>query len=289
MKDCLLLLKVLFYWWLSIGLSSPTLYAQPDYTLESTYRQLPEGQWTRLLYEQVPIYAAPAMGTGILARGGIGQPIQVLSRLDERMTRRGFSTNWYAVIYPSPTGPVEGFVWGGDLAVQILLLEGSEQFLLVGLRSIELVNRGAYEEEQLTLTLQICRLGRLLHTSSVLAVGTLYTDLQVKAWADRELQGVQQVVEVQFSDGYCGGVSATQTLFWDGTQMHEVGLLSNGFSDDRFDRSYYRYPNEHQYGPQIVLLQHEVGTYNSRRQPHYTRQEERRFRWTGKGLRPVGS
>lgn len=272
--------KLLYCWCCSLSV----LFAQPDYTSGSAYRQLAEGAPAFLLRDDVPLLAAPSVAAVALARGQMGEQVQVLARMDEQYQQQGFRTNWYAVSYRGQ----EAYVWGGHLAAlyQVPPDDPSLQ-VLCGIEQVDWVNRGTYEEEQLVLTLSLCRGGKVLAQTTFPAVGTLYTQLQLRLRADHQLQGVRYVIEVQYSDGYCGGVSATQTLFWTGQQLYPIGLLSNGFSDRQFDRSYYRYPDEHAHGADVVLLQQEAGIYTTQHHPQYTHQKEQRYRWTGQALLPI--
>ena len=157
----------------------------------------------------------------------------------------------------------------------------------MGVRRLELVRRGTYDEEQLVLQMSVVQHGRLLAHTPFPAVGTLYTNVHLHTHTNHQLTGVKQVIEVQYSDGYCGGVSATQTLFWDERQLYQLELLSNGLRDTEFERSYYRYPNEHTYDNNVVVLQQEAGRYENRQRVQYTRQIEQLYRWTGQQLLPI--
>lgn len=255
------------------------LQAQPDYTLNSAYRLLTEGTEAVVWREQVPIYQAPSTQAPVGATARSGDRLRVVARLDEQERRDGFRTNWYAVEHHG----LEGYIWGGNLAVQVQPLE-AQTWALLGVERLELVDRGSYDEEQLVLQLTIVKDGHLLASVFFPALGTLYTQVQLQTQTDHELKGIQQVLEIQYSDGYCGGVSATQTIFWDGTTLYPLEVLSNGFSDTQFERSYYRYPKEHTYGGDVVVLQQDAGLYNAQRRPQYTRQVEQLYRWTGQEL-----
>lgn len=255
------------------------LQAQPDYTLNSAYRLLTEGAEAVVWREQIRIYQAPSIQAPIGAVARSGDRLRVVARLDEQERRDGFRTNWYAVDHHGS----EGYVWGGDLAVQVQPLQ-TQTWALLGVERLELVSRGSYDEEQLVLQLTIVQNGRLLAKVSFPALGTLYTQVQLQVQSDHDLEGIQQILEVQYSDGYCGGVSATQTIFWDGTTLYPLEVLSNGFSETQFERSYYRYPKEHTYGRDVVVLQQDIGFYNAQRHPQYTHQIEQLYRWTGQEL-----
>lgn len=279
MKNYTLLLGLLLGW---MATPPNALQAQPDYTLQSAYRLLTEGAEALIWRDQVPIYQAPSTQAPIGGTAPASSRVTVRARLDEQERRAGFRTNWYAVEYHG----AEGYVWGGDLAVQAQPFD-AQTWALLGVQRLELVNRGTYDEEQIVLQLTIVQQGRPVAAATFPAVGTLYTQVQLHTQTDHQLTGIQQILEVQYSDGYCGGVSATQTLLWDGTTLHPLEVLSNGFSDTQFDRSYYRYPNEHRYGKDIVVLQQEAGTYNAQNRPQYTHQVEQQYRWTGKELQPI--
>lgn len=255
-------------------------WAQVDYTLDSPYRKHSEGERAWTLGTATQLYTAPDTGAVLHATLPTATPLIILERLDEAEKRQGFYTNWYRVQYQQQ----EAFVWGGDLAVTQVQASNSPIQFTYGLQQISTIQYDHYQEPQLFLLLFASQQGQVLDSIVLAAVGTLYTQTQLQIKDNQGLTGIEQVVEIAFNDGYCGGVAATSTLLWDGKKWHALGLLSQGFGDNAFSNQYYKYPQEHKKGSNLIELWKEEGYYNQNQQPVYRIRKKQWYEWTGTQL-----
>ncbi|BDS15356.1 hypothetical protein [Aureispira anguillae] len=279
-------MRIVFF--ILISIHSIILTAQVDYTFNSLYRTFEEGQSFYILKDGSTIHAAPFVTATKLASLRSGTPIRVEERMDELFKINGFRTNWYRIIFDNNGLWAEGYIWGGDIAVGAFYAkENPDVLFLYGIDEIRLVNRGDYTEESLQLCLYACRNGRVQDVLRFEAMGTLYTKTQGRAYGNRGVEMIQDVLEIAFSDGYCGGVAATVTVFWDGQQLHYINLLSNGFSSETFSNRFYIYPAEHKKQGQIIILKEEAGSFELNKKVVYTHQLEKQFIWEGKRLKAL--
>ena len=273
---------------LLILLFHTSLIAQEDYTFGSLYRTFEEGQSFYILKDNATIHTAPFVTAATLETLPIGQLVKIEERMDELFRIDGFRTNWYRVSYTNNNVWKEGYIWGGHIAVGAFRSQQSSDILfLYGIGTIELVSRGDYDEESIKLQIAVCRKGLLMDQVQFEAMGTLYTKTQGRALGNRGLRSIRDVVEIAFSDGYCGGVSATATLFWDGAKLHYVQLLSNGFSQANFANKFFIYPRDPEGKSQTVILRDEAGTFGANKQPNYTHQIDKFYIWNGKNLQAL--
>lgn len=256
---------------------------QVDYTADSPYRIHAEGQVAWTLYQETKVYCGPDTQAVLYAVLPAGTALTIAERLDEAEKRQGFFTNWYRATYQGQ----EIFVWGGDLAVAKQQNTTTGLTILYGLKQISMVERGTYQEPQLELVVVAHSQGKWIDSIHLAAIGTLYTLTNLQLRGDQGLAGIQEIVEIAFSDGYCGGVAATATLLWNGRDWRQLALLSQGFGDNHFSNTYYQYPTEHQTGSNIIELHQEKGYYNQKRQAIYTHQNIQFFEWTGTRLLSV--
>ncbi|MFK7797516.1 MAG: hypothetical protein AB8E82_08690 [Aureispira sp.] len=268
----LFLLLLIFVPFLGIG--------QVDYTADSPYRKHVEGEVAWTLYQETKVYWGPDTQALLYATLPVGTALTIVERLDEAEKRQGFFTNWYRAAYQGQ----EIFVWGGDLAVAKQQNVTTGLTILYGLKQIRMVERGTYQEPQLELVVVAYRQGEWIDSIHLAAIGTLYTLTNLQLRGNQGLAGIQEIVEIAFSDGYCGGVAATATLLWNGQNWTKLAILSQGFGDNHFSNAYYQYPQEHQTGSNIIELHREKGYYNQERQAIYTQQNIQIFEWTGKQL-----
>lgn len=280
--------KIATYSWILIAwLWATSLIAQEDYTLNTPYRNLAEQTWTVILSPTATIYTAPSTAATSLVQLPLGTPVFITARMDELQKINGFKTNWYQVQFQQDSIWETGFVWGGSLAVAII--SGSEDpalKLFYGVSHLQLVSRGDYEEEAIYLRLIAFKDGQCLDSLRLEAMGTLYTKTGLQATGNRGLKGVMEVLELSFGDGYCGGVSATQTIFWDGRQLHAIDLLSNGYSSRSFSNHFFRYPTDQEGLPNTILLCEEAGRIEDKK-AIYTHQKQQAFHWNGQRLVPA--
>jgi len=104
------------------------------------------------------------------------------------------------------------------------------------------------------------------------------------ALGNKGLRSIREVIEVAFSDGYCGGVSANATIFWDGIKLHYVQLLSNGFSQKTFANKFFIYPKDPNGKSQTVILRDEAGEFGENKHPIYSHQIDYPYIWNGEQL-----
>jgi hypothetical protein len=261
-----------------------TLNAQNDYTFNSLYRSFEEGKSFYVL-KQATVHAAPFITAAVLGNVPTGAVIRVEERMDEIFKVKGFRTNWYRVTFDNKGQLEEGYFWGGNIAINAFYAQDNSNVLfLYGVDHVGLVNRGNYSEESIQLGLYVLDNSRVQDSVVFEAMGTLYTKTQGKAFGKKGLDAIKEIVEIAFSDGYCGGVAATVTIFWDGQKLYYVNLLSNGFSTETFANRFYLYPQEHLEKEQTIILRKESGTFDANKNPVYTRQVDTQYIWTGNSL-----
>ena len=275
-----MIMRFLFF----LLLINTVLFAQEDYTFNSLYRTFEEGQTYAVLNNQSSIYAAPDANAAVVTALRINQPILIKKRLEARLKVNGFQTNWYHVSFNNGQG--EGYIWGGNIAVGVFKSKAQSQVtFLYGIHHIGLIERGGYVDETIQLQLNVCKQGLLMHQLQFEAMGTLYTKTQGLALGNKGLASVKDVIEIAFSDGYCGGVSAQTTIFWDGRQLHYGRLLSNGYSNTHFSNQYLIFPNDEGGAVDRILFKEESGTFDANKQPIYDHQNSTPYIWTGQTLK----
>jgi len=168
-------MKILLF----ILIFTTSLAAQSDYTFNSLYRSFEEGQSFYILKDETIVHAAPFVTAATISTLATGTSIKIEERMDELFRINGFRTNWYRVSFGKGTEVVEGYVWGGNIAVgSFISQQSSEMLFLYGIEKIELVTRGDYTEESIKLQLNVCQNELLLDQLQFEAMGTLYTKTQ---------------------------------------------------------------------------------------------------------------
>jgi hypothetical protein len=258
------------------------LQAQSDYTFHTLYRSFEEGSQQYILRPNTPVYLAPAIDSVHFYLLAIAATIVIEERMDELYIKNGFRTNWYRISFIQNKEVIEGFIWGGDIAVGYSQAKRDSSLLfLYGIGKIELVSRGDYEDESIKIQINAVQNNLLLDQLEFEAAGTIYTKTQLRALGKKGLRSINQVLELAFSDGYCGGVSAMAVVFWSGNKLQFIRLMSNGFSDKEFYNQFFVYPNEKGGQSQTIIYKQQWGVFSSPKEQKITKEKDTFYGWNG--------
>lgn len=274
--------------WILILTSLPfsLLYSQTnDYTFHTLYRTFEKGSQPVVLVPNAPVYNQLDTNRTLQSNLPIGTPLKILTRMQERAKMNGFLTNWYQVAYTYQDSVQQGYIWGGHIAVNKAIAKKDTTISFVyGIAKIGLVDRGGYQDQSILLQVNAYKNNQLLDGIEVEAAGNIYTQTQLLATGNRGLRNVREVLELAFSDGYCGGVSAEAVVFWTGRKLYDVRLLSNGFSDKQFSSQYFIYPSDAEGRNQLIVARNESGAISTQNRRKVTQQTEQVYLWNGQEL-----
>lgn len=259
-----------------------SLSAQTDYSFQSPYRSFEEGQLYVTLQDQAIIYLAPSTKATPLTQLPITSILQIEERMDELHTENGFETNWYRVSFTQDRQEQEGFIWGGNIAMQQEIREDVQ--FIYGLAKIVPADRGDYIENVVHLKVAMCKNGQLLDQIIFPVLGSLYTKTKLSASDNKGVQNIHSILNIALSDSYCGGVSANITIFAQNNNLHYIDMLHNGFGDHRFESRYYIYPDDQEGKKDRIILRDEAGIVTSQQKIQYDYQKEDYYQWSGSQL-----
>lgn len=256
--------------------------AQTDHTFKSPYRSFLEGQLYVTLKDQVSIYLSPSTKGQQLTTLPITTILQVEERMDELHQENGFETNWYRVSFTQDLQELEGYIWGGHIAMQREIRAGFQ--FIYGLAKIAPADRGDYIENVIHLKVLMCKNGQLLDQVVFPVLGTLYTKTKLNVADNKGINSIHSILNIALSDAYCGGISANITIFAQDNQLHYINMLHNGFGDQRFESRYYIYPEDQEGTADQVILRDEAGVVTKNQKIQYDYQKETHFQWSNNQL-----
>ncbi len=262
-------------------------HAQADYTFDSPYRTFAEGSQQYILNPNTLLRLAPSFEALVCDSLAVGKSVEIVERMDEISRKNGFINNWYAIDYYKNKEKITAYIWGGAIAIGWVKQRADNILFLYGIDSLKMKNRGNYEEEVIQLKLNVCTQNTLLYQLKIMAVGTIYTQTQLSILNRSGLNGVRSVLELAFSDGYCGGVSATMVLFWNGRKLDLVRLLSNGFSEQEFRYQFWIYPREEGGQKGLITERNQSGSFGANRKPIVKEQKDILYFWNGEQLEAI--
>ena len=269
------LLSLLFI----LGLLSP-LSAQ---NTPSIYYNFLPGQSYVLMADKVNLRQKPSLQAKVLQKAPIGSSVQIISKSEKTLSLKGIAAPWYFVLYKGQ----KAFVWGGLLALgQESLKDGSQ--LLYGYERLEVVKQGQIENRQFWLGLRLVQNNKEIQHLAVKAMGNLQTGLALRLDDNRGVEQLEQIIELSFSDGYCGGTNGIQTIFFQEQRLYALPPLYSGSDLPVFQHQYFVYPKEHQKSANLLIFKNESGEYDDATgQPQYDEQSSTDYLWNGRVLLPL--
>ncbi|EJF53640.1 SH3 domain-containing protein [Saprospira grandis DSM 2844] len=255
-----------------VGQNSPSVY----------YNFLP-GQSYLLMADKVNLRQKPSLQAKVLQRAPIGSTVEIIAKSDKQLRLKGMTAPWYLIRYKGQ----KAFVWGGLLALGQELLQDGRQ-LLYGYERMELIKEGQIESRQFWLGLRLVQNNKELQHLAIKAMGNLQTSLSFRLDDNRGLEQLEHIIELSFSDGYCGGTNGMQTVFLQKQQLYALPPLYSGSDLPLFQHQYFVYPKEHQKSANLLIFKNESGEYDdASRQPKYDQQSSTDFLWNGRVLLPL--
>ena len=143
------------------------------------------------------------------------------------------------------------------------------------------------KHESLIINLIAVKDKKILATHSLSAPGTLTTYSHLKVTDDAGITGIESVLQVHFSDEYCGGIISDIYLFWDGKNFQFAKKLDSQFDAPQFYRDYFVFPNQPGGNSGKILEVQESGYYpEGSEQEEITELKKNSFSWKDNQLIP---
>ncbi len=264
-----------------------SVFSQTGYG-ERTYGNISaDSQIYRLISDNVNLRKAPYSKAELVQKLKIGTQLKVISQSDSISTINGFEQNWFEIQVLDKSGKataVKGFLWGGFIAENIF--DSKEDKGVTFLYGISKVTLNEYYEIpyiQVRAILDTVELSKLEFE----AVGSLTTSHNLELYDSKGLRNVKNILNLNFSDGFCGGAAGDIVIFWDGAALHYVKTLSGGADAPVFFSEEFIYPTDENGETGKVIFYEEAGEYMDDGNINYNYQRSTKYKWTGCELEKV--
>jgi hypothetical protein len=181
------------------------------------YTTFEVGSTQHLLADNVNVRKTPA-STGVVAtKLPIATEVKILDAQGS-LSLNGFDAPWYKIEYKNEQGKAaQGYVWGGLVATGSQKSKTDPQVrFLYGLNKIQEEDEGATTTG---IQLRASKNNKEIAKLEFFGHGSVSTYSQLEALPPQGLPGVKDILDVDFSDQFCGGAFGKVYVFFDGTQL----------------------------------------------------------------------
>jgi hypothetical protein len=259
----------------------PLLAATHAFAQDGQFLDKKAGRHYFISADKVNVRKSPSVSSEKLVQLPIGTTVYALQNSEQKYSVNGFEDTWYRVKLTYRDTLYNGYVWGGFLSAD------TAESLIAGDMYYMLTPSGMQKEDgwdQLYVHLRLLRGQQELARIEFKAVGSVSTWHAIHPLGNRGVNGIKEVIRVEFSDGYCGGAAGEVIFFWDGNKLHFVKELMNGFDAPAFYHEDLIFPADSGGKAGTILFTARGGEYNDEGIEILDINEKQKFVWNGKSL-----
>jgi hypothetical protein len=233
------------------------------------------------LGENVNIRLNPDTAGKVISQVAIGEKIRIIEDTEISYTRNGYTANWYRIFYNNRGAKAEGYIWGGFLATQVIKTKGDDGIIFM--YGITKVIKQEYFDE-VYINVRVIKENKQLAKLDLRAVGGLRTYNFAETLGSKGVDGVKDILRINFSDGYCGGSFGDIYLFWDGKNLFHVKTLDEGFDAPYSATNKFIFPADEKGKKGLIINKSESGFYSDDSKYHIEDWERITYKWDGEKL-----
>lgn len=258
-------------------LQSQSLPALTDYS------QLETGKTYTLLGDDVNARAAAGTQHDVVAKIPIGSSLKLLE-IGPLLKLKGFEAPWIQVEFDHHGDPERGYIWAGFLAAgSIQSKTDPELFFHYGASKVERVEWGDKVRMQIRAEKNNEEIAKVEFEFG----GTAKTTVNSENLGDKGVKGVKDILNISYSDEYCGGAFGDVMTFWDGKDLHFAIDLRDGADAPMFADESLVFPADSAGLPGKLQWISVVGEYTDDGVEEVDQREEKIYVWNGKALEEV--
>lgn len=233
------------------------------------------------LGENVNIRLNPDTAGKVLYQLGIAEKIRVVEDTKIPYTLNGYTANWYRVVFNNKGFKSEGYIWGGFIASQAIRSTGDKG--ITYLYGVTKVIKQEYFDD-VYMNVRVVKENKQLVRIELKAVGGLFTYNSAESLGNKGIEGITDILKINFSDGYCAGAFGDIYLFWDGTSLHHAKTLTEGFDAPYSATNKFIFPTDEKGKKGLIINKSESGFYSDDDKFHLESSEKITYKWDGTKL-----
>lgn len=238
------------------ALFSLQIIAQDD---DNIYFQLDTEQSYYLLADDVNVRSKAALKADIVTKIPIGTKLTLIEMDKTSLKLNGFNAPWYKVSFQEKGATQTGYIWGGfiSLLAENHQLAGGE-LMLFGLSKIEKQKNSDYPDK-VTMQVRICKDNKELQKLEYDGSGSSSTNRAVTISSSKGVNGIKNILNIEYSDNYCGGAFGNHIIFWNGKKLQLIKHLVSGADAPCYASEDFIFPEDEGGKAGLILLKSEAG------------------------------
>lgn len=234
---------------LSLQLSAQDNQFNPYYQIEADKNYF-------LLADAVNLRSKPDAKSEVLAKLQIGIELKILQVTETDFELNGFSAPWLKVSANGKTG----YIWAGFLSISNLKSASNPDLIfLVGISKVVKKKMADYESDAVTMQIRVCQNNKEIQKLEYDGKGSLSTARSADLLVNKGVSGVESILDIEYSDNFCGGSFGNHIFFWDGKKLYFVKHLQSGADAPCFSSEDFIYPADESGKANTILMKVESG------------------------------
>ncbi len=234
---------------LSLQLSAQDNQFNPYYQIEADKNYF-------LLADAVNLRSKPDAKSEVLAKLQIGIELKILQVTETDFELNGFSAPWLKV----SANEKIGYIWAGFLSISNLKSASNPDLIfLVGISKVVKKKMADYESDAVTMQIRVCQNNKEIQKLEYDGKGSLSTARSADLLVNKGVSGVESILDIEYSDNFCGGSFGNHIFFWDGKKLYFVKHLQSGADAPCFSSEDFIYPADEGGKANTILMKVESG------------------------------
>lgn len=205
----------------------------------------------------------------------IGQKVIIKEATNQTQEIGGYEGMWYNVTYRLNGKKKTGYVWGGLLSAMTAPLNDSLN-VLYGLHS---VNKHGYS--YINIQVYVIQGNTILDSVIIKSDATVYTACGIEVNGQMGVIGINNIINILFSDSFCGGFFGYTVLFWDGKNLHHAVDIQEGADSPYFMDVKLIYPDDRSGEPGIIKYESISGYHSDEGTDIIEDRSSKEYKWNG--------
>jgi len=254
------------------------------------YFQFEVGKTYYLLGDNVNLRAKADIKGELVAKLPIGTMVKLESvEKSKTMVLNGFNAPWYKVSFSEKGVNKTAYLWAGFLSLDALKSESDKNVkFLFGIAKITKKKEKDYSYDEVTMQIRVCNNNKEIQKIEFDGRGSITTARSGEIYHKKGVAAVESIVNMAYSDNYCGGSFGNHIFFWDGKKLLLVKHLLSGADAPCFSTQDFIYPNDEGGKAGHILMKSESGcSAEESHEIEYSERSMTEYTWKNNKLEQV--
>ena len=236
-------------------------FAQDNDNSFNPYFQFEVGKTYYLLGDNVNLRAKADIKGEVVAKLPIGTAVKIeVVEETKDMVLNGLNAPWCKVSFSDKGANKTAYLWAGFLSLNALESESDKNVkFLFGIAKITQKKEKDYSYDEVTMQIRVCNSNKEIQKIEFDGRGSITTARSGEIYHKKGVASVESIINIEYSDNYCGGSFGNHIFFWDAKKLYFVKNLQSGADAPCFSSEDFIYPNDEGGKAGHILMKAEGG------------------------------